>query len=365
MSFQLQLPSSELAQHLKLNIGVVAPRAILPILGNVLIKVQNGEITFTTTDSEVEVTTTIIPPESDMLQQETESITIPAKKLMDIAGSLDGDISITLDGDEAIIKGKRSKFKLHTLPALEFPDTPPITSENHVRIEVGMLKEIFTNTLECTGNNDVRYYLNGVLLQLENNMMYIVGTDGHRMAYQKVELECVDFKVIVPRKAIMEFSKIFSKGIVDVSMDDNHVKFNQDGTTLISKLIDGDFPDWQNVIPSAVERMMEVETAELVAALSRVSILSNEKYKGVQFNLTNNQLVISAKNSYQETAREVLAVEYTGDEMEIGFNGVYLQAALKPLGKTCQLHLADGNTSGLFMNPGDESLKMIVMPMRL
>lgn len=365
---QIQLESNNFAKILKSNVRVVAPRTTLPILGNVLIKTQPGAVTFTTTDSEVEITTTYNLQESDMLQQEPESITIPAKKLLDIAASLPkGEMTITISENDAIIKSGRSKFKLQTLPALEFPDTPPIASKNQITIEVAQLKEIFGNVLECTAINDVRYYLNGVLLQLENNKLQVVGTDGHRMAYQNIDLECENFKVIVPRKAIMEFGKLFLKGSVTVDMDDNHIKFeqNETGTTLISKLIDGEFPDWENVIPSPMERMMEVETAELVAALTRVSILSNEKFKGVMFSLTNNQLVISSKNSCQETASEVLAVEYIGDGLEVAFNVVYLQAAIKPMGKVAQFHIADGNSSGMFMNPDDETLKMVVMPMRL
>jgi len=366
-----EISRKELLPPLKMIIGVVEQRQTLPILANTLVKVKDNTLHLTATDAEVEVVCSV-PLVSTIDADNEGEITIPARKLFDICKSLSdaNNIQVAINDSQATIKAGKSKFKLQTLPAIEFPDRPKFQEQTSFTISQNNLKNLFYKTSFCIAVNDVRYYLNGLLLEIADGKISLIGTDGHRMAVAQLDFATeTNAKVIIPRKAVLELSKLLtdSDDEIKISFDDNHIRFElSDSLEISSKLIDGDFPDWQNVIPAEPNKIVLVETNELKQALTRASILSNEKYKGVRLALTNNQLNISAKNSYQEEAEEIIEIEYTGDDLEIGFNGIYLLDAVNVVStKMTQVALSDGNSSCLITEEDNEDSKFIVMPMRL
>ncbi|MFK5970367.1 MAG: DNA polymerase III subunit beta [Candidatus Marithrix sp.] len=366
-----EISRKELLPPLKMIIGVVEQRQTLPILANTLVKVKDNRLYLTATDAEVEVACNL-PLESNISVDSNGETTLPARKFFDICKSLSDTttIQVTIEDNQATIKAGKSKFKLQTLPAIDFPDRPKLQEQTNFTISQRNLKNLFYKTSFCVAVNDVRYYLNGLLLEIANGKISLIGTDGHRMAAAQLDFDAeTDAKVIIPRKAVLELSKLLidSDDEIKISFDDNHIRFElNDSLEISSKLIDGAFPDWQNVIPAEPDKIIIIETNVLKQALTRAAILSNEKYKGVRLALTNNQLNISAKNAYQEEAEEIIEVEYTGDDLEIGFNGTYLLDAINIVSTNMvQIALSDGNSSCLITEENNDDGKFIVMPMRL
>jgi len=366
-----EISRKELLPPLKMIIGVVEQRNTIPILANTLVKVKDNILHLTATDAEVEIACNL-PLQAGITSDGDGEITIPARKLFDICKSLssDDDIQVSIDSEQANIKAGKSKFKLQTLPAIEFPERPKLKEQASFTISQNDLKNLFYKTSFCIAVNDVRYYLNGLLLEIADGKISIVGTDGHRMAVAQLDFATeANAKVIIPRKAVLELSKLLtdSDDEIKISFDDNHIRFElNDSLEISSKLIDGDFPDWQNVIPDEPDKIIILETNVFKQAITRISILSNEKYKGVRFALTNNQLIFSAKNSYQEEAEEIIEVEYVGDDLEIGFNGTYLLDAVNVVStKMVKIALSGSGDSCLITEEDNEDSKFIVMPMRL
>ena len=366
------ISKKELLTPLKMITGVVEQRQTLPILANTLVAVKDNRLHLTATDAEVEIACSL-PLESENLESETDGeTTIPARKFFDICKSLSEGVTIqvTMEENQVTIKAGKSKFKLQTLPAVDFPSSPQIQEPTAFRISQHEFKKLLSKTSFCVAINDVRYYLTGLLLEIGEGKISLIGTDGHRMAVAQHDFDrSKTAKVIIPRKAVLELSKLLtdSETEVNVSFDDNHIRFElNDSLVMSSKLIDGNFPDWHGVIPPHPDKMVVAEKALLKDSLSRASILSNEKYKGIRFQLSTNVLTISAKNAYQEEAEEIVEVEYSGDELEIGFNGVYLLDAINAVStKMVQLAFSDSNSSCLITEEDNEDSKFIVMPMRL
>ncbi|MCK5876012.1 MAG: DNA polymerase III subunit beta [Candidatus Marithrix sp.] len=366
-----EITRKELLPTLKMIIGVVEQRQTLPILANTLIQVKEDVLYLTATDAEVEVSCNL-QLESGINTDNEGETTLPARKFFDICKSLSdtATIQVAIEDTQASIKTGKSKFKLQTLPAIDFPDRPQLKEPASFTISQSVLKNLFYKTSFCIAVNDVRYYLNGVLLEIADNKISLVGTDGHRMAVAQLDFPTkTEAKVIIPRKAVLELSKSLTDGDdeIEISFDDNHILFKLNNSLEISsKLIDGDFPEWQNVVPNDPDKIIIAEANTVKKALTRASILSNEKYKGVRLALSNNQLKISAKNSYQEEAEEIIEVEYTGEELEIGFNGIYLLDAINVVSTPMvQIALSDGNSSALITEEDNEDSRFIVMPMRL
>ncbi|RKZ54185.1 MAG: DNA polymerase III subunit beta [Candidatus Parabeggiatoa sp. nov. 3] len=368
-----EISRKELLIPLKMITGVVEQRQTLPILANTLVSVKDNTLHLTATDAEVEIVCHL-PLESGNLEDDNNGeTTIPARKFFDICKSLSDEIVIQVKTEDnlATIKAGKSTFKLQTLPAEDFPETPKMTEQTEFNISQHNLKNLLYKTSFCVATNDVRYYLTGLLLEIGDGSISLVGTDGHRMAVAQHEFESDQTaKVIIPRKAVLELSKLLTDSDTEVKVlvDDNHIRFElSDAYVMSSKLIDGNFPDWHTVIPQNPDKMVIVETSLLKQSLTRASILSNEKYKGVRLQLSTNLLTISAKNAYQEEAEEIVEVEYAGsDELEIGFNGTYILDALNVIStKMVQLALSDSNSSCLITEENNEDNKFIVMPMRL
>jgi DNA polymerase-3 subunit beta len=311
--------------------------------------------------------------EGDVDGQADGEITVPGRKLHDICRALpDGaKIDIALSGERLTVKAGRSRFTLSTLRATDFPTVEEIAAKQTLRVSKKDLRRLVDKTHFSMAQQDVRYYLNGLLLETEKRTLRAVATDGHRLALAEMELSAAalrDEQVIVPRKGVLELNRLLEgDGEVELSFGTNHIRIALDGTRLTSKLIDGRFPEYGRVIPSEPRNVIKADRDLLRHALQRTAILSNEKYRGVRLELSPNSVVLQANNPEQEEAVETLEVEYSGDSMEIGFNVNYLLDALSAVdGEQVEFGVTDANSSCLIREPGGGGgTKFVVMPMRL
>lgn len=353
-------------QPLQAVIGVVERRQTMPILSNVLLKVDNNNLSVTATDLEVElVANAAVNAES------LGEITVPGRKLHDICRALPegSTMELSLSGERVTIKSGRSRFTLATLSATDFPLIDDIAAQQTMRLARSALDRLLGKTQFSMAQQDVRYYLNGLLLEVDGGVLRAVATDGHRLALAEMQLDSAgqETQVIVPRKGVLELGRLLGDdGEVVLTIGANHVRAELDGIRFTSKLIDGRFPEYGRVVPDSPGNVVKAERAALREALQRASILSNEKYRGVRLELSADSIVIQANNPEQEEAVESLEVEYSGDAMEIGFNVNYLLDALGAIeGGTVELGVTDGNSSCLITAPGNTDTKYVVMPMRL
>lgn len=348
-------------------IGVVERRQTMPILANVLITGRDDELSLTATDLEVE----LVARTKVNLQQGGE-ITLPGRKLLDIIRALPEKASVTvsIEGERATVRSGKSRFTLTTLPASDFPTVEDIKAQQTLRVDQQMLRRLLDKTHFSMAQQDVRYYLNGMLLEIAGNVLRTVATDGHRLAYCETALESpanAGQQVIVPRKGVLELQRLLGgDGAVELAVGSNHVRAQIGDIRFTSKLIDGRFPEYGRVIPADPPKQIKADRDTLRSALQRAAILSNEKYRGIRLALKSNTLVLQSHNPEQEEAEEELEVAYTGDEVEIGFNVNYLLDALAAVdGNEVQIGLTDANNSCLLSAPNVLTAKYVVMPMRL
>lgn len=366
MKFKIQ--REDLLTPLQHIIGAVEKRQTLPALGNVLIKASKSDLSFTATDLEIELVSRV----NQMIDQPGE-ITIPAKKLLDICKSLpnEAEISIEVDTDRALVKSGRSRFTLSTLPAEDFPSLDEISSVYSFSIAQNILKELIDRTAFAMAQQDVRYYLNGLMLEVSSGIIRTVATDGHRLAYceKQIEGDLADSKqVIIPRKGVSELQRLLSDTDepVKIVLGNNHIQSELPNQRFTSKLIDGRFPDYKRVMPAAEGNTMIIDRESLKQSLVRASILSNEKYRGIRVILDQNLLKLQAQNPDQEEADEELEIEYSGDSMEVGFNVNYMLDVLNTSGQSVvQAYIKDSNSSCLMIFPEESHCKYVIMPMRL
>lgn len=358
-----------LLRPLTLVAGVVERRHTLPVLSNVLIQVEQDQVSLTGTDLEVELIGRTVAGQVD----EAGSITLPARKLMDICKSLPdmAEVQFSLEGERAVLRSGRSRFTLSTLPAAEFPSIDDGQADIELSLPRGTLKHLIDTTAFAMAQQDVRYYLNGMLFEFTANLVRTVATDGHRLAVcsRPVETSLGEpQKLIVPRKGVMELVRLLDDGEdpVSLTLGATHVRAHTGDFTFTSKLVDGKFPDYERVVPKGGDKVMIADRAELRQVLSRTAILSNEKYRGVRLYLEEGNLKVMANNPEQEEAEENIGVEYSGASMEIGFNVGYLIDVLGVLSvDRVQVTLADSNSSALMEEPGGGDALYVVMPMRL
>jgi len=349
-------------------IGVVERRQTMPILTNVLLSAKGGRLAVTATDLEVELVAT-----SEVDVQRAGEITIPGRKLLDICRALpEGvEINLTLEGERMVVRARKSRFTLTTLPAAEFPTVDEINAQQTLKVPQKEFKRLLEKTHFSMAQQDVRYYLNGMLLETSAKVLRSVATDGHRLALCEVELAegaKSGQQVIVPRKGVLELQRILGNEdqILEVSIGSNHVRVQIGDIRFTSKLIDGRFPEYGRVIPNNPPLIVSAVREDLRQALQRAAILSNEKYRGIRFGVKPNALVIQSHNPEQEEAEEELEVAYDGPELEIGFNVNYLLDALAATdGLDVQVGLTDGNSSCLIRSSADVGARFVVMPMRL
>ncbi len=347
-------------------IGVVERRQTMPILANVLVSGRNDQLSITATDLEVE----LVAKAKVNLQQAGE-ITLPGRKLVDIIKALPegSSITVSIEGEKATIRSGKSRFTLATLPAADFPAVEDIKAQQTVSIPQASLKRSIEKTHFSMAQQDVRYYLNGMLIELASKVLRTVATDGHRLAYCETALESESItpqQVIVPRKGVLELLRLLGDGDLELAIGTNHVRANIGDIRFTSKLIDGRFPEYSRVIPALPPKQVKANRELLRSALQRAAILSNEKYRGIRLSVKANALVLQSHNPEQEEAEEEVEVVYSGDEVEIGFNVNYLLDALAAVeGPEVEVGLTDANQSCLLSSASAPSTKYVVMPMRL
>jgi len=348
--------------------GVVEKKQTLAILGNFYLKAYSGVLSITASDSEVEMVATC---QCEIIQE--GEVTVPARKLFDICRALpDGVIiNFTQEENKALIQTGRSKFSLATLPAQEFPLIDNIESYDSLILNSIILKKLLTQTAFCMAVQDVRYFLNGLLFEIDDNKVRCVAADGHRLSLSESDFinnNNVNKQILIPRKGVLELQKLIrdKEQDIQINIGKNHVNFICDTTSLTSKLIDGNFPDYQTVIPLNMEKTFTTDKNLLKAALQRVAILSNEQYKGVKLNITDNRLKIVGHNPEQEQAEEEIEIISDIEDIRTGFNVTYLIDAINAInGENIMFNFKDALSSCLIKHPEDNSCRLVVMPIRI
>ncbi|MFT6207113.1 MAG: DNA polymerase-3 subunit beta [Colwellia sp.] len=367
MKFSLNRES--LLKPLLLVSGAVERKSTLPILGNILFDVSGQSLTLTATDLELEmVSSTQIDNQGD-----DGKITIPARKLLDICKSLPDDSILSFEStNEAItISTGRSKYSLSTLPAVDFPNIEEWKGDVEFQLFKSDLLRLIESTHFSMANQDVRYYLNGMSIETEGNEIRSVATDGHRLAICKIssnELTLPSRQVIVPRKGILEIIRLLDhvEENVQVFLGSNHIRIIDSEFSFTSKLVDGRFPDYRRVLPRNGDKVLNTSKDNLRQLLSRASILSNDKFRGVRLNFSKHELKITANNPEQEQAEEVLEINFPYDEVEIGFNVNYVLDVLNAIKEPeVKFTLADANSSVVIEGAESNEAIYVVMPMRL
>ena len=349
--------------------GIVERRHTLPILSNILLENMGGNLTLLATDIEIQITTS----NSHIESGEDGSLTVSAKKLLDILRSLpeNADISLVQDEKRLQVKAGKSRFNLQTLPAQDFPLMVLNEGETiQLQVTQHQFKQLVAKTQYAMAAQDVRYYLNGLLLMVEGNELRAVATDGHRLAFaaQTLDGEYTRMEMIIPRKTILELNRLLADNTEPllIAMTANQLKFKFGNVNLVTKLIDGKFPDYQRVIPATLRNQLLVNRTALMQAMQRVAILTNEKFRGVRLLLSEGSLKIVAANAEQEEAQEEIEVNYSGDALDVGFNVGYLLDVLNNMSTENVLwSFNDANSSSLITLPGNDQFKYVVMPMRI
>ena len=367
MHFTIQREA--LLKPLQLVAGVVERRQTLPVLSNVLLVVEGQQLSLTGTDLEVELVGRVTLEDA----AEPGEITVPARKLMDICKSLPSDalIDIRLDEQKLLVKAGRSRFTLSTLPANDFPTVEESPGSLTFSLVQSKVRRLIERTSFAMAQQDVRYYLNGMLLEVQSGVLRAVATDGHRLAMCSMDAAIqLDGKhqVIVPRKGILELARLLTEqdGEVAIVLGQNHIRATTGEFTFTSKLVDGKFPDYERVLPRGGDKLVVADRQGLREAFSRTAILSNEKYRGIRLQLAAGLLKIQANNPEQEEAEEEIAVDYNGSALEIGFNVSYLLDVLGVMTtEQVRLILSDANSSALVQEADNDDSSYVVMPMRL
>lgn len=366
MRFSLQ--REVLLKPLAQVVNVVERRQTLPVLANLLARVEGDLLSLTGTDLEVEMVA-----RTKVEDAQDGEITIPARKLFEIVRALpDGSrVTISQSGDKITVQAGRSRFSLASLPANDFPALDEVDATERVKVGEAGLKELIERTAFAMAQQDVRYYLNGLLFDLRDSILRCVATDGHRLALCEATLEApvqTKRQIIVPRKGVLELQRLLEGGDreLELEMGRSHIRVKRDDVTFTSKLIDGRFPDYEAVIPIGADREVKIDREAFRASLQRAAILSNEKYRGVRIEVSPGQLKINAHNPEQEEAQEEVEAETRVDSLVIGFNVNYLLDALSALrDEHVVLQLRDANSSALLREAGSQKCRHVVMPLRL
>lgn len=349
-------------------VNVVERRQTLPVLANLLVQVRDGQLSLTGTDLEVEMVSRVNV--EDAADGET---TIPARKLFDIIRALpDGSrVTVSQTAEKVTVQAGRSRFTLASLPANDFPSIDEVEATERVTVPEGTLKELIERTSFAMAQQDVRYYLNGLLFDLREDSLRCVATDGHRLALCEAQYEGgaqAKRQIIVPRKGVTELQRLLEGGDreVELEMGRGHLRVKRDDVTFTSKLIDGRFPDYEAVVPIGADQQVTIDREVLRASLQRAAILSNEKYRGVRIEVSPGQLKISAHNPEQEEAQEDVEADTRVDGLAVGFNVNYLLDALSALKEErVILAMRDANSSALVREASNDRCRHVVMPLRL
>ncbi len=349
--------------------GIVERRHTLPILSNVLLEKKGDRLTLLATDIEIQITTS-----TECAGGEGDgAVTVGARKMQEILRSLPdtSEVSLVLEDKRLQVRAGKSRFSLQTLPADDFPRMTMSEGETkQFSISQRAFRQLISKTQYSMAAQDVRYYLNGLLLLVEGKELRAVATDGHRLAYASVEID-TDLprqEMILPRKTVLELNRLLvdTDDLLNITLTPNQVRFSFGSVVLVSKLIDGKFPDYERVVPATLKNHMKVGRQTLMQAMQRAAILTNEKFRGVRVVLGENSLKLIAANAEQEEAVEEIEVDYTGDVIDVGFNVGYLLDVLNNIhADEIQWSFNDANSSALITLPGNDRFKYVVMPMRI
>ncbi|MCB1940745.1 MAG: DNA polymerase III subunit beta [Candidatus Accumulibacter sp.] len=357
--------------------GIVERRHTLPILSNVLLEKSGDVLTLLATDIEIQITSSSAGATGDG----NGAVTVGARKLQEILRSLPegAEVSLTLDDRRLLVKAGRSRFSLQTLPAEDFPSMA-LADGDVRRFSVAQkeFRKLLGQTQYAMASQDVRYYLNGLLLLVDGSELRAVATDGHRLAYASMPLDAAPaelreegaarHELILPRKTVIELNRLLadSDEPLSIEMLPNQIRFQFGEINLVSKLIDGRFPDYERVIPSSLKNVVSVARTALLQSMVRAAILTNEKFRGVRLMLADGSLKIMAANAEQEEAQEEIEVDYQGDALDVGFNVAYLLDVLNNRSEEfIEWGFNDANSSALVTVPGNDRFRYVVMPMRI
>ncbi len=366
----LECSRDDLLVPLQTVSGIVERRHTLPILSNVLLERSNEELRLLATDLEIQICSRSQLPAA---QSAATTITTSARKLQDILRALPADAKVSLESasNRLQLRSGRSRFTLQTLPAEEFPR---LAAGSDAVIEVSLpqqkLRALLLLGQYAMAQQDIRYYLNGLLLAVDGKELRVVATDGHRLAFATSSLDeqHARHEVVLPRKAVLELCKLLgdTDEPIRIAILGNQVRFNFGEVELFTKIVDGKFPDYARVIPTGHKNIITVERVQLLQALQRTAILSNDKFRGVRWVLTENSLRVSCSNTEQEEAQEELEPEYSGSAIDIGFNVNYLLDVLNALSGThVRCAFGDASSSVLMTDPSLDNFKYVIMPMRI
>ncbi len=365
----LEIEKDVLLRPLQAVSGIVERRHTLPILSNVMLEADGTALNLLATDLEIQVKTAAVLEKA----ASRYAVTVSARKLQDILRSLPDKTVVSLDAQEGRlqVKAGKSRFNLQTLPAQDFPKLADGgDGAVSVRLPQKVLRQQLLLVQYGMAQQDIRYYLNGLLLMVEDRQLTMVATDGHRLAYaaSKLPQPVARSEVIIPRKAVLELAKLLADGEeeVEIHILPNQVQFRFSGIDLVSKVVDGKFPDYTRVIPTTYKKHFTLDRLLLQQALQRAAILSNEKFRGVRWVIGPSSLKIVCTNAEQEEAEEELEIDYNGEVLDIGFNITYLLDVLNNLdAKDVDCAVGDTNSSMLMSVPGNKEFKYVVMPMRI
>lgn len=366
----LQIDRDAFLRPLQAVTGIVEKRHTLPILSNVLVERRKNSLQLVATDLEIQISTTC---EASTAGDDDYRLTVSARKLQDILRSLPDGSTTTLDvqTSKLQVKSGKSRFNLQTMPADDFPMMAnPGESQTTVSVPQKLFKELLSLVQFSMAQQDIRYYLNGMLLVLDGRHIKVVATDGHRLSFAEAELDSEQARreVILPRKAVMELSRQLGAddAALTIEIFSAQVKFRYGNSELVTKIIEGKFPDYTRVVPTNYSKNIVIDRSLLLSSLQRAAILSNEKFRGVRWVLAGNSLRISCTNNEQEEAQEEIEIDYSGEALDIGFNITYILDVLHNVqNEKVVCSFGDANSSMLVTLPGNDNFRYVVMPMRI
>jgi DNA polymerase III subunit beta len=366
----VQLERDALLKPLQAVTGIVEKRHTLPILSNVLIERKGGHLTLMATDLEIQVATRATLGKGG---GEDAGLTVSARKLQDILRSLPDGSEALLDtqNNRLQVRSGKSRFNLQTLPVADFPTmADPGVAQAKISMPQKALRELLLLVQYAMAQQDIRYYLNGLLLLIDGGQVKVIATDGHRLSYAARPLGQQQDKreVIVPRKAVLELGRLLADtdDSVDLDIFGSLVRFSFGDTVVTTKIIDGKFPDYTRVVPTNYQKRFSVKRQDLLQSLQRAAILANEKFRGVRWMVAPNMLRISCTNNEQEEAQEELEIAYSGEALDIGFNIMYVLDVLNNVqSEQVECAFGDANSSMLVTVPDNREFRYVVMPMRI
>lgn len=358
----------EILTPLQQIVSVIEKRQTMPILSNVLMVIEDDQLVLTGTDLEIQIIAKI-----NIAAATPGSITVPARKFLDICRLLPNgaEIKFELQEDKVKIASSRSRFSLSCLPADNYPEFSESELENHLFINAGKFKKALDKTVFCMANQDVRYYLNGLLFNVSNSKLKLVASDGHRLSIYEDNLDQAtgfEARIILPRKGVLELNRLLDdpEAELKIEFSSNNIRIFIKNLVFSAKLVDSKYPDFGKVFQQEFFNQIHIQKQLLKEALTRVAILSNEKFKGVTFDISSESLKISTHNPEHDEAEEELAIEYIGEPLTIAFNAQYLLDAVSNLDSELAVLTIASNASSCFIDePDDCGYKFIVMPMRL